>query len=321
MANEPCLLLTGGTGFVGQHLIPELRAHFPGYRRVLLCRTNEREAREGFELEHSELADEQGIDRIMAKHRPEIIVHMAAQTSVARAVGAEEETWRVNFLGSLTLASAVSRHTRRGTFLFASTAEVYGRSLSREPADEDTPAHPVNAYASSKFAAEQMLSDVLAPDVGLIITRAFNHSGAGQDERFVLASFAAQIARIEAAKSPARMMVGNLGAERDFLHVGDVVDAYVRLLSGADHLERRTLVNVASGRAWKISDLLESMRGMARAPFEVVQDPARMRASDIPVMVGDATKLHRLTGWAPRRPIPDMLNELLDKARADVRAL
>jgi GDP-4-dehydro-6-deoxy-D-mannose reductase len=317
MTSERRLLLTGGTGFVGRYLAPALRLHFATHRRVVLCRHGEQSALEGWEQENCEITDEGGIDRIVARHRPNVVVHMAAQSSVGKAIGAAEDTWRVNFCGSLALASALSRHVKGGTFLFTSTGEVYGRSFLQGPANEDTLPQPMNSYASSKLAAEQVLSDALPPNFRLVVARAFNHAGAGQDERFVLAAFAAQIAAIEAGKQvPARMMVGNLEVKRDFLHAADVVDAYLRLIDAADRLESRTVVNVASGQAWKISDLLDIMRGMARTSFEVAQEPSRMRASEIPTVVGDAAKLRQLTNWAPHRSIRDMLVEMLDHARA-----
>jgi GDP-4-dehydro-6-deoxy-D-mannose reductase len=163
-----------------------------------------------------------------------------------------------------------------------------------------------------------MLSDILPSNTRLIIARAFNHSGPGQDERFVLPSFAAQIARIETGRVPARMMVGNLDSERDYLHVADVVDAYVLLVGAANHLDSRMVVNVASGRAWRISSLLAMMRDMALKPFEIINDPARMRASDVPIAVGDAAKLRKLTGWEPQHQISDMLREIINRARAEV---
>ena len=120
-----------------------------------------------------------------------------------------------------------------------SSSDVYGASFRQGPATEETPPAPLNPYAASKLAAELMLRDVLPSSSKLIIARAFNHTGPGQDERFVLPSFAAQIARIEAGLAEPRLRVGDLAAERDFMHVADVADAYVRLLERAGGLQRR----------------------------------------------------------------------------------
>jgi GDP-4-dehydro-6-deoxy-D-mannose reductase len=320
MTGTPCLLLTGGTGFVGRYLAPLLRTAHPNHRLVLLCRPNEVAAIDGWEPEIAEIADEKAIDRIVGRLGPSIVVHLAAQSSIAAALGAAEATWRTNFCGSLSLASALARHTAGGTFLFASTSEVYGRHLGNEPVDESVLPNPMNPYAASKLAAERMLADVLPAATRLIVTRAFNHSGPGQDERFVLPSFAAQIARIESGQTPARISVGNLEAMRDFLHVADVVDAYVRLIGLADRLEARAVVNIASGKAWKIADLLTMMRQMAKKPLDIFNDPARMRASDVPVALGNAARLKALTGWEPRYGIEDIIRGLLERARDDLQS-
>jgi GDP-4-dehydro-6-deoxy-D-mannose reductase len=312
---RPLLLMTGGNGFVGGHLAPVLAARFPGHRRIMLTQSG-RTAQPDWEAVAGDLTDEPGIDQLIKTLRPATVVHLAAQASVGQAASAAEATWRVNFGGSFALAAAAARHAPGGVFLFSSTAEVYGASFRNGPASEATTPAPGNAYAASKLAAELMLQSVLPAATRLIIARAFNHSGAGQDERFVLPSFAAQIARIEAGMTAPRLLVGNLAAERDFLHVADVVDAYVGLLMAAGRLAPCTLVNVASGRAVKIEALLGRLQAMSQTPFEIVADPGRMRPSDIPRAVGDAGRLHALTGWSPQRGLDDMLHDVLQSQRA-----
>lgn len=316
MSDAPVLLLVGGTGFVGDHMAPALRRAFPGHRHVMMTREAETVA-EGWSAEIANLLDSAGVEAAVARLKPDIVVHLAAQASIDAAVNAAETTWRVNFGGTFALASAMARHAPGGTFFFTSSAEVYGRSFIFGKATEDTPPQPGNAYAASKLAAEHALAQVLPPETRLIITRSFNHTGPGQDERFALPSFAAQIARIETGRVPPVVRVGDLSAERDFLHVSDVVDAYVRLLT-ADVPQRRTLVNVSSGQGHRIGDLLQALCDLARVPVHVEQDPARMRPSGIPSAVGDPARLKQLVGWHPSRTIDDTLAELMDWWRARV---
>lgn len=308
MPDTPALLLVGGTGFVGGYFAPALEAAFPAHRRVLLSRESDEAIPRGWEVGKADLLDPQSVENLVAALRPQVVVHLAAQSHV---VSDAEATWRVNFGGTFALASSVARHAPEGVFFFSSSGEVYGRSFKDGVATEETVPRPQNAYASSKLAAEGMLSDVLPATKRLIVTRSFNHTGPGQDERFVLPTFAAQIARIEAGQIPPVMRVGNLSAERDFLHVADVVDAYVRLLTHPEP-ESRVLVNVSSGHAYRIEALLELLRKASKRPFEVEIDPARLRPSDIPRAVGDSARLMQLTGWAPQRPIEEILEELLE---------
>jgi GDP-4-dehydro-6-deoxy-D-mannose reductase len=314
MARFGTVLLTGGTGFVGSHLSAAFWARFPGVKLVLLCRPGETPPRGHGNFLTAELTDEASIRAVIDAVRPDLVLHLAAQASVAHGIGGAEQTWRVNFCGTMGLASAVARHCPQSTFLFVSSAEVYGGNFRGEPVAEDTPLLPLNPYARSKAAAETMLADVLPQSARLIVTRSFNHTGAGQDERFALPAFAAQIARIERGEQQPRLSVGNLSAERDFMDVEDVVEAYLRLIETGG-LPQRATFNVASGEAHAISDMLDRMRALARTRFDIRTDPTRVRASDIACAVGDASKLRNMTGWAPRRSVDEMLSRLLDHWR------
>ena len=151
------------------------------------------------------------------------------------------------------------------------------------------------------------------------MARPVNHSGPGQRNRnFALASFAAQIAAIETGRAEPRLMVGDLSKARDFLDVRDVVDAYMRLIEKARDLPASvSIFNIASGTAHRLEALLERLRGQAKAQFAIEVDPALLRPeSDIASVACDATRLTEATGWRPRHDIDDMLQALLDDARA-----
>lgn len=302
----PVLLLVGGTGFVGSYLAPELAMAFPGHRRVLMTRSAATIAPAGWDVVQADIRDEKAVGEVLKNLRPALIFHLAAQSAVT---GDREETWRANFGGTFNLAVAAKRHAPEGTFFFASSGEVYGRSFNLGPATEDTCPQPLNAYAASKRAAEAMLQDILPASARLIIARAFNHTGPGQDERFVLPAFAAQIARIEAGHAPPVIKVGNLDAERDFLDVRDVVDAYVKLLQTS--VGERHLVNVASGTARRIRDVLDALLSLSATSIRIEIDSERLRPSDIPRAVGDTAKLRALTGWSPQRDFATTIQDVL----------
>lgn len=312
------ILVTGGGGFVGRYLSDALAKAYPSARRTILYQVAPADPLSGWESHVADLTDEEAIQATVSALDPDLVVHLAAQSSVGQVGLLGETTWRVNLGGTLALASAVARHAPKSTFFFASTAEVYGASFNAGVATEETPLRPMNAYSSSKAAAEQLLRDVLPKPTRLIVTRSFNHTGPGQDERFVLPAFAAQIARIEAGLIPPVLRVGNLEAERDFLDVRDVIDAYCRLIAPELDLPNRLTVNVASGRAMKIGDILHSLRALSGVAFEVEIDPARLRPSDIPTACGDSTRLRDLTGWAPMHTANDTWRALLDWWRARV---
>jgi GDP-4-dehydro-6-deoxy-D-mannose reductase len=187
--------------------------------------------------------------------------------------------------------------------ILASTAEIYGRAFaSGAPLPESSAVAPTNAYARSKLAAEIALSETIADVCPVIALRLCNHTGPGQDERFVVPTFAAQIARIEAGVLPPVLKVGNLTAERDFMGVADVIEAYIAALRYADEAQGFRIYNVGSGTTRTIGSILEGLSALSSARFEVVQDPARMRPSDIPRAVCDVAAFSAATGWSAKSP-------------------
>jgi GDP-4-dehydro-6-deoxy-D-mannose reductase len=289
-------LVTGAGGFVGPFLLDALR---------------QRANAEVFEVELGGVSE---LRAALDAFRPTVVFHLAAQTFVPDALRAPVDTYEVNVMGTARLAEAVRTCAgeRRPRLVFASSAEVYGaRDSSEYPLRETLDLKPRNPYGASKAAAEAILlgeSRSFGSDV--VIARGFNHIGPGQREQFVVASLAAQLARI-AAGGPPQLFVGNLDAARDFLDVRDVVAAYVEL---ARHGERGEVYNVCSGNAVAIRDVLRELISIAHVPVEVREDPARMRSSDIPLSVGSAEKLRARTGWTPQVPLPRSLRDVYDAA-------
>jgi GDP-4-dehydro-6-deoxy-D-mannose reductase len=313
------VLMTGASGFVGRRLAPALQAAYPAAAFAAVTHRPS-DTCPGWTTFCLDLADADAINEAVRSWRPNLVVHLAAQSSVGQEARLAEETWRINAGGALNLASAIARTVRESIVFNVSTGEVYGSSFLNGPASEKTPLSPRSVYARSKAAAETIFEDVLPPESHLVTVRPLNHTGAGQDERFVLPSFAAQIARIEAGLVPPKLQVGNLGVERDFLDVRDVIDAYLRILAGAEALPRRAVLNVASGQPRRIGDLLDVMVGASTRWFELEIDPARTRPAEIPRAVGDAAALRRDFGWIPKHSVDELVMGLLTYWRARISA-
>ncbi len=305
------VLVTGATGFVGRHLCDALTAA-------------EHEAiPAGGPRDHPphlvlDLADAAGIRQLLDKVRPDAIVHLAGQASVPDSLADPLGTVEVNALGTARLLEAVREAGASIRTLVVSSAEVYGiHRPERMPLDESTPLRPANPYAASKAAAEAFaLAWGRSYDLDVIVARPFNHIGPGQDERFAVGAFARQLAAI-AAGAPPVMHVGNLTAERDFLDVRDVCEAYVALLAYGKGGE---VYNICSGRAVRIQEVLRQLITIAHVPVEVREDPERMRPSDLPILVGYASKLRAATGWEPRRTLTETLRDVYADAQARLRA-
>lgn len=302
------VLVTGGGGFVGQYLIAAVREHLVPDARLVAP------GRFGRSGERLDLNDASAVMQLVADLRPDLVMHLAAQSSVGGSIRSAADTWQTNVSGTLNLARAVADGVPTATLAFVSSSEVYGAAFNAGPAIENTTPQPMSPYARTKRAAEDLLGDVLTPTNRLLVFRPGNHSGPGQDTRFVLPAFANQIARIEAGKMPPIVKVGSLTAVRDFLDVRDVVAAYCAVLC-QDGLEMREVFNIGSGDARPISALLETLLEMTGVSIRVEQDPARLRPSDVPCAQIDATKLRRRTGWFPRYAMRDTIAAVLDDCR------
>jgi GDP-4-dehydro-6-deoxy-D-mannose reductase len=182
---------------------------------------------------------------------------------------------------------------------------------------EDAPPQPASVYGKTKREAEEAVLGLASRGLRAVVFRPFNHTGPGQATDYVVPRFAMQIAEIERGLKTG-MTVGNLDARRDMLDVRDVTEAYAAACVAAFPPPTPGIVNIASGNAHRIGDLLERLRGMARAPIEVSLDPALLRLSDIPAAAGDATRAREWLGWAPRIDIDTTLAAVLDDCRARV---
>jgi GDP-4-dehydro-6-deoxy-D-mannose reductase len=306
-------LVTGASGFVGGFLVEALRRDGA---EVVACGGPHDTGGEYFRID---LADPQTIAAALETARPNVVFHLAAQTSVPESLDAPLETYQANAIGSARLADAVRRYAAGRPpprVLFTSSAEVYGTRDPRDfPLHEALDLRPATPYGASKAAAELvLLAAGRSFGLDVVIARAFNHIGPGQSERFVVASLAAQLARI-AAGAPPQLWVGNLETARDFLDVRDVVAAYVALARAG---ESGQVYNVCSGRAVAIRDLLRELMAIARVAIEVREDPSRMRSADVPFSVGSAEKLRACTGWSPQISLMRSLREIYDAARRRV---
>jgi GDP-4-dehydro-6-deoxy-D-mannose reductase len=303
------VLVLGARGFVGRHLVGLLRER--GHEVVPADREPHEDALP------VDVADPLAVRAAFELARPEAVAHLAAQAFVPAALADPAGTFAVNAGGTLNVLEAARAQAQGGAaarVLVVSSAEVYGaQPPGAYPLRETTAPRPANPYAASKLGAEA-LAQAYARAYGLeaVVTRAFNHIGPGQDERFAVAGFAAQIARAAAGRGPL-VEVGNLEAARDFLDVRDVCAAYALLLEGAG--EPGELYNVASGSATTLEDVLRQLVQIARVPVEIREDPARMRPADVPLSTGDAAKLRAATGWAPRIPLAAALRAVYDDAR------
>ena len=313
----PRLLLTGANGFVGKILTARLQN--AGYEVIALGGSSPVQGIADQYLS-CDIRDANALAQAVANARPTHVIHLAAISHVPTSFKDPLLTWQTNVIGSMNLLQAIQQHAPDAFTLFPSSSEVYGAAFKSGIAvAEDTLPEPLNPYAASKVAAEYAFREYFRQGLDGVIARPFNHIGAQQSPDFVTASFARQIAMIEAGQQPPVLKVGNLDAVRDFLDVQDVCDAYIELLKLAGTPGHPVCLNIASGQSRKIRDVLDLMLLQSSAPITVELDPDRLRPSDIPIAAGNNTLLKQTTGWQPAITLETTLSQLLDYWRAKVQ--
>jgi GDP-4-dehydro-6-deoxy-D-mannose reductase len=304
-AMRPTAFVTGAAGFCGGHLVAHLVES--GYNVAGLDR--EGGASPHCTIYRGDIADSERVRAILDRERPNVIFHLAALTNPRLDYA---ELHHVNALGTISLLTAVRQVCSDVPVLITGTSAVYGKvSPDALPISEAQPFQPATPYAVSKIAQEMVaIQQGAEHGLRIIRTRAFNLSGPGESPSFVTSAFARQIAEIEAGKREPVLQVGNLETVRDLTDVRDAVCAY-RLL--AEVGKPGAVYNVCSGSGTPIRQLLEMLLAMSLVNGILVRlDPARLQPADVPIQVGDATRLREETGWVPTIPLRQTLQDVLD---------
>lgn len=316
------VLITGITGPVGSFLadhlltIPGLEIH--AFKRWRSDPRPIAHLRGRVTMHEGDIEDPFALDRAVAAAAPERIFHLAAQSYPSASWEAPIHTMRINVEGTLNLLEAVRRHVPAARVHIAGTSAEYGVVRPDEvPIAETHPLRPGSPYGVSKVAAE--LSGLQYHDnfgLHVLVTRSFNHVGPRQGDRCSIQTFCQQMAAIELGLQPPVLSVGNLEPRRDFTHTRDVARALWLLLErGAPG----SVYNLCSGRATRIGDIVAMVVERGRVPVEVRVDPARLRPVDEPILQGDNARLRAATGWEPTIGMEEIVDELLEYWRKELR--
>lgn len=313
------ILITGVTGFVG-HYLAEYIADVAPKAEVwgLISDAEPGEAPPTVTEVSGDLTDFPSLVTAVENARPEIVFHLAASSSVSSSWERPGRVLEVNAVGTVNFFEALRMLEEAPRVVVSSSAEIYGPvPADRQPIVEDFPLRPISPYAVSKASLDLIAAQYHCgfglPTVRL---RLFPHTGPGRSFQFVASSFAHQIVRIEQGLNPPRLAAGNLDAIRDFSDVRDVVRAY--WLAATDGRAGEAY-NVCSGRGVSIRELLDLLLARSEAEIEVEVDPARVRPSDIPMLVGDGARFTAMTGWRPEIPLEQTLEDLLEWWRSEVK--
>ncbi|MCP4662618.1 MAG: NAD-dependent epimerase/dehydratase family protein [bacterium] len=295
------VLITGISGFVGCHLTRRLAA---AGMRVSGLSTDDVTGIDGVPelvVEHVDILDVDALNAAVERSAPDVVVHLAALSHVGASWNRPGDYLRVNFVGTRNLVRAAEGRK----VLFASSAEVYGKVADEEqPIREQQPLNPLSPYAMTKACAERV-----ALDHGALVVRSFNAVGPGQARNFAMPSFANQLAAIKRGERGERepvIKVGDLSPRRDFLHVADAAAGWQLLIEKG---EAGQVYNLAGGEPFSILEALNRLILVSGVQAKLEQDPKRTRPADLPLLCGDAGRLHEL-GWKPEHDLSEALRDL-----------
>lgn len=313
------VLITGASGFVGQHLIAALRQTQPDDALIgTMHHSTVTSHDEQVRYVRIDLRETAAVKNLLNEIQPTAIYHLAGQSSPAYSFEAPWQTLETNIHSQFNILQGCYELGLAPRILVVTSAEIYGAVQPHElPITEQTPMRPASPYSLSKITQDMMAWQYfLCQKMPVIRARAFNHSGPGQSDRFVVTAFALQIARIEAGLQAPVIQVGNLTAQRDFTDVRDMVRAYSLLMA---HGEAGEAYNIASNKATSIAEMLEGLLAHSTVAIRTEVDPSRLRPSDIPCIQGSYEKLSAATGWTPQIPFAQTLHAILEDCRERVR--
>lgn len=313
--SNACILITGGTGFVGSHLVEYLlstgqtNAHVTAYGSL-----------DSFvstllppeQIHNLDLTDQIATAALFQELKPTVVYHLAAFSSVGSSFEIVSQVIQNNTQLQLNVLDAIRQITPQARALIIGSAEEYGVSEPSEiPISEVHPLRPSNPYAVSKVTQDLLAyAYTQAYDLDIVRVRPFNHTGERQSTAFAIPAFIEQIIKIEQGKQ-ATLHVGNLEAVRDFTDVKDVVAAYNLLV---EHGLKGEVYNLGSGQGRSLREVVELLQSFATCSIALETDASRLRPSDVPVMIADSSKIRAL-GWKPSIPLETTLERMLEWTR------
>ena len=303
------VLIFGAGGFVGSYLCKEFLNN--GYKVSGTDKGEGSALPSEVDFYKTDLMQADEVEKLIGQIQPDIIVNLAAISSVGASWNMPQATMAINVIGALNIMEAARKSEQKPRILFVGSSEEY--VISENPLDENTQLNANNPYGISKVTQEQFAKLYREQyELKIYCVRPFNHTGIGQRDSFVLPSFCKQVAEIDKSGKDGKIQVGNLKVKRDFSHVKDVVRAY-RMIVESDNCNQ--IYNVGSGNAYSLEDMLTYIIGLSNQHIEIEVDQNRIRPTDQPVICCDRSLIGKELGWKPQYNVYDALREMYESYR------
>jgi GDP-4-dehydro-6-deoxy-D-mannose reductase len=287
------VLIFGIGGFVGRYLAQEFLDNGYCVSGSDICESST--LPDNVEFRKVDLMKADEVEKLVKGFAPNIIVNLAAISSVGASWNIPQTTISVNVIGAINIMEAARKFEVVPKVMLVGSSEEY--EVADKPISEATPLNANNPYGISKMAQERF-ADIYRERYGMKIycVRPFNHTGIGQQDSFVLPSFCKQVAEIEKSGKSGVIKVGNLTAERDFSCVKDIVRAY-RMIVESDDCTK--VFNVGSGKAYSLREILDYIISLSSQQIEIEVDQERFRPVDTPRICCDYSLIKAELGWEP----------------------
>ena len=306
------MLVVGGAGFVGHHLVPRL---LDDDREVVVLDNLSRGSMERFgpylgdarlHVVRGDVTDAVLLRTLVAEVQPAVVFHLAAIHFIPYCVAHPSETLLVNLVGTQLVLDAMAA-VPDARLVFASTADVY--APSERPHREDDLVATTNVYGTSKRFCEEVFAVARRQTPGrrIVSARLFNVFGPGETNPHVRPDV------VEQLRAGGTLRLGNLAPRRDWVHARDVADALVRL---AAYDGPETVFNVGTGVGTSVAQLVDALGAVLGRTLRVEQDPARVRPVERLHLVADPGRARRELGWAPRVTLQEGLRDLVARELA-----
>lgn len=311
-------LITGAAGFVGQHLIEALKCCKDNeiYAFVLNKDEFQRVELPAERVFQVDITNIKAVYENIEKIKPEIVYHLAAQSSVGLSWKKPALTYNVNISGAVNLLEALSVYRSDARVLLIGSAEQYDVTNDTcQPISESHKLVGNNPYSVSKMAQEEAAGLFMkSTNLQVIRVRAFNHIGAGQETKFVIPDWCSQVISMERElQKEAYLLVGNIKVKRDFTDVRDIVNCYILLAQKGIAGE---IYNVGSGVSRSLEEVLEIIKKYStRNDIKWIVDENKLRPTDIMELRADVRKLKSVTGWVPKYSLDDSIQWIMEEMR------
>lgn len=312
------ILITGISGFVAGHFVNFLAEKKEEIEIYGISRSkpswnffDSSDIMQNIQFHQADLRDKTSIQPLIREIRPDFILHLAAQSSVAESWKFPESSIFNNISGFLNVIETIRLFDIPTKILSVGSAEQYGIIADKDlPITEDMCMHPENPYAAARVAQEH-LAKIYVNGFGLDIccTRSFNHCGPGQSDKFVVSSIVKQFVQIAHGKQENIIHIGNGTIIRDFLDVSDVIKAYYLILNIGP---RGQTYNICSGNGYSINDIIKILSKKFNIDVTIRNESAQLRPIDNPKIVGSNQKIRKELGWTAEIPFEESLQKLFD---------